>query len=108
MSQFFAQSAICHLRSILQPILQSVHYPFVKENDMKSLSGFSKQIQLMNKWTSIVKKYKEIDKYDLMIELRITVGQYNQMKGFVENRQSEIIEYDKPTQTWKFKGIPEE
>ncbi len=75
---------------------------------MKSLSGFSKQIQLMNKWTRIVKEWKEIDKYDLMMELRITVGQYNQMKGFIENRQSKVIEYDKPTQTWKSKGIPEE
>ncbi len=75
---------------------------------MKFLSGFSKQIQLMNEWTRIVKKYKEIDKYDLMMELRITVGQYNQMKGFVENRQSEVIEYDKSTKTWKSKGIPEE
>ena len=108
MLQFSAQSAIYQSRNILQRILQSVHYAFVKENDMKSLSGFSKQIQLMNKWTSIVKKYKEIDKYDLMIELRITVGQYNQMKGFVENRQSEVIEYDKSTQTWKYKGNTEE
>jgi len=75
---------------------------------MKSLSGFSKQIQLMNKWTRIVKEWKEIDKYDLMMELRITVGQYNQMKGFVENRQSEVIEYDKSTKTWKSKGKTEE
>jgi len=75
---------------------------------MKSLSGFSKQFQLMNNWTRIVKKYREIDKYDLMIELRITVAQYNQMKGFVENRQSEVIEYDKNTKTWKYKGKTEE
>lgn len=75
---------------------------------MKSQSGFSKQFQLMNNWTRIVKKYKEINKYDLMEELRITVAQYNQMKGFVEYRQSEMIEYDKPTQTWKYKGNTEE
>ena len=62
----------------------------------------------MNKWTLIVKEKKEINKYDLMEELRITVGQYNQMKGFVEHKQSEVIEYDKPTQTWKYKAIPEE
>ena len=75
---------------------------------MKSQSGYSKQFQLMNKWTRIVKERGEINKYDLMIELRITVGQYNQMKGFVENRQSEVIEYDKSTQTWKYKGNTEE
>ena len=75
---------------------------------MKHQSGYSKQIQLMNNWTLIVKKYKEINKYDLMVELRITVAQYNQMKGFVENRQSEVIEYDKSTQTWKYKGNTEE
>ena len=46
--------------------------------------------------------------YDLMMELRITVGQYNQMKGFIENRQSEVIEYDKNTKTWKYKGKTEE
>jgi len=62
----------------------------------------------MNNWTRIVKEHKEINKYDLMMELRITVGQYNQMKGFIENRQSEVIEYDKPTQTWKYKGNTKE
>ncbi len=107
MSQFFAQSAICQLRSILQPILQSVHYPFVKENDMKSLSGFSKQIQLINEWTRIVKECKEISKYDLISVLKITVPLYNQMKGYVEYRQREVIEYDKSTKTWKYKGNPE-
>ncbi len=70
---------------------------------MKNQSGFSKQYQLMNKWTRIVKERREIHKYDLMVELRITVPQYNQLKGFVENRQSEVIEYDKPNQTWKYK-----
>ncbi len=75
---------------------------------MKSLSGFSKQIQLMNNWTRIVKEWKEIDKYDLMMAMKITVAQYNQMKGFVENRQSEVIEYDKNTKTWKYKGKTEE
>ncbi len=62
----------------------------------------------MNEWTRIVKECKEIDKYDLMEELRISVGQYNQMKGFVEHKQSEVIEYDKPNQTWKYKGNIEE
>jgi len=108
MQQFSAQSAIYQSRNILQRILQSVHYVFVRENSMRSLSGFSKQIQLMNKWTSIVKKYGEIDKYTLMIELRITVAQYNQMKGFVENCQSEVIEYDKSIKSWKYKGKTEE
>jgi len=75
---------------------------------MKSQSGYSKQYQLMNKWTMIVKEKKEINKYDLMEELRISVGQYNQMKGFVEHKQSEVIEYDKPNQTWKYKGKIEE
>jgi len=75
---------------------------------MKSQSGYSKQFQLMNNWTRIVKEHKEINKFDLMDKLRITVGQYNQMKGFVEHKQSEVIEYDKPTQTWKYKGISEE
>ena len=70
---------------------------------MKNQSGFSKQYQLMNNWTRIVKERREINKYDLMVELRITVAQYNQMKGFVENRQNEVIEYDKPNQTWKYK-----
>jgi len=55
-----------------------------------------------------VKDFKEIDKYDLMMALKITVSQYNQMKGFVENRQSEVIEYDKNTKTWKYKGKTEE
>ena len=62
----------------------------------------------MNKWTLIVKEKKEINKYDLMEELRISVGQYNQMKGFVEYKQGEVIEYDKPSQTWKYKGKIEE
>jgi len=75
---------------------------------MKSQSGYSKQFQLMNKWTLIVKEKKEINKYDLMDQLRISVGQYNQMKGFVEHKQSEVIEYDKPSQTWKYKENPEE
>ena len=70
---------------------------------MKNQSGFSKQYQLMNNWTRIVKERREINKHDLMVELRITVAQYNQMKGFVENRQSEVIEYDKPNQTWKYR-----
>jgi len=61
---------------------------------MKSQSGYSKQFQLMNKWTLIVKERGEINKYDLMDELRISVGQYNQMKGFVEHKQSKLIEYD--------------
>ena len=108
MQQFSAQSAIYQSKNILQRILQSVHYVFVKENSMKSLSGFSKQIQLMNSWTRIVKDFKEIDKYDLMMALKITVSQYNQMKGFVESRQSEVIEYDKNTKTWKYKGNTEE
>ncbi len=30
-----------------------------------------------------------------------------QLKGYVENRQSEVIEYDKSTQTWKYKGNTE-
>ena len=60
----------------------------------------------MNNWTRIVKERKEINKYDLMVELRITISQYNQMKGFVENQQSNVIEYDRPTQTWKYKGNP--
>lgn len=75
---------------------------------MKNQSGFSKQFQLMNNWTRIVKEHKEINKYDLMIELRITVAQYNQMKGFVENLQREVIDYDKPTQIWKYIGNREE
>jgi len=75
---------------------------------MKSQSGYSKQYQLMNKWTMIVKEKKEINKFDLMDKLRISVGQYNQMKGFVEYKQSEVIEYDKPNQTWKYKGNIEE
>jgi len=75
---------------------------------MKHQSGYSKQIQLMNNWTIIVKEQKEINKYDLMIKLRITVAQYNQMKGFVENLQSNVIEYDKPTQIWKYIGNREE
>ena len=75
---------------------------------MKSQSGFTKQFQLMNYWTRIVKEHKEINKYDLMEKLKITVAQYNQMKGFVEYRQGEVIEYDKPTQNWKYKGITEE
>jgi len=75
---------------------------------MKSQSGYSKQFQLMNKWTLIVKEKKEINKFDLMDELRISVGQYNQMKGFVEYKQGEVIEYDKPNQTWKYKGKIEE
>jgi len=75
---------------------------------MKSQSGYSKQFQLMNKWTRIVKERGEINKYDLMDELRISVGQYNQMKGFVEYKQSGVIEYDKPTQTWKNKRKIEE
>jgi len=75
---------------------------------MKSQSGFTKQFQLMNNWTKIVKEHKEINKYDLMMELRITVGQYNQMKGFVEHKQSEVIEYDKPAQTWKYRVKKEE
>jgi len=108
MSQIFAQSAICQSRNILQQILQSVHYAFVRSKDMKSQSGYSKQFQLMNKWTLIVKERGEINKYDLMDELRISVGQYNQMKGFVEHKQSKVIEYDKPNQTWKYKGNPEE
>ena len=70
---------------------------------MKNQSGYSKQFQLMNKWTRIVKEHREINKYDLMVELRITVAQYNQLKGFVENHQSEVIEYDKPNQTWKYR-----
>jgi len=61
----------------------------------------------VNTWTLIVKECKEISKYDLMDKLRISVPQYNQMKGYVENRQSEVIEYDKPTQTWKYKGNTE-
>ena len=75
---------------------------------MKSLSGFSKQIHLMNEWTRIVKEFKEIDKFDLMMVLKITVSQYNQLKGFIENRQSKVIEYDKNTKTWKSKGKTEE
>jgi len=75
---------------------------------MKHQSGYSKQIQLMNNWTLLVKQYGEINKYDLMEKLKITVAQYNQMKGFVENRQSEVIEYDKPSQMWKYKGNREE
>ena len=75
---------------------------------MKHQSGYSKQFQLMTKWTGIVKKYGEINKYDLMTELKITVGQYNQTKGFVEHFQSEMIEYDKPSQMWKSKGNREE
>jgi len=74
---------------------------------MKHQSGYSKQIQLVNTWTLIVKEYKEISKYDLMDKLRISVPQYNQMKGYVENRQIEVIEYDKSTQTWKYKGNTE-
>ena len=61
----------------------------------------------MNEWTRIVREFKEINKYDLLKVLKITVTQYNQMKGFIENRQSEVIEYDKPTQTWKYKGNTE-
>jgi len=75
---------------------------------MKSLSGFSKQIQLINEWTRIVKEYKEISKYDLISVLKITVSVYNQMKGYVEYRQREVIEYDKSTKTWKYKGKIEE
>ncbi len=70
---------------------------------MINQSGYSKQFQLMNKWTRIVKERREINKYDLMVELRITVAQYNQLKGFVEYCQNEVIEYDKPNQTWKYK-----
>ena len=70
---------------------------------MKNQSGYSKQFQLMNNWTRIVKEHREIHKHDLMMELRITVAQYNQLKGFVEYSQSEVIEYDKPNQTWKYK-----
>jgi len=75
---------------------------------MKHQSGYSKQFKLVNKWTSIVKEHKEINKYDLMYELKISVPQYNQMKGFVENRVCEVIEYDKPSKTWRYKGNTEE
>jgi len=75
---------------------------------MKHQSGYAKQFKLVNKWTSIVKEHKEINKYDLMDELKISVPQYNQMKGFVENRASEVIEYDKPTKIWRYKGNSEE
>jgi len=74
---------------------------------MKSLSGYSKQMQLMNEWTRIVREFKEINKYDLIKVLKITVTQYNQMKGFIEYHQSEVIEYDKSTKTWKYKGNTE-
>lgn len=74
---------------------------------MKNQSGYSKQFQLMNNWTRIVKEHKEINKNDLIFDLRITIAQYNQMKGFVEYHQSQMIEYDKPSQTWKYIGNPE-
>ncbi len=75
---------------------------------MKHQSGYSKQFKLVNNWTRIVKEHIEINKYDLMDELKISVPQYNQMKGFVENRASEVIEYDKPTKIWRYKGNSEE
>jgi len=74
---------------------------------MKHQSGYAKQFLLMNEWTRIVKENGEISVYDLMDKLRITVGKYNTMKGFVEHHQSEVIEYDKPTKTWRRKGNPE-
>jgi len=83
------------------PLFLSIFY--FKGGDLMS-SGFSKQFQRMNQWTNLVKSRKEITKWDLMMEMRLTIAQYNQHKPFQEAMQGHLIEYDKTKQSWIYVG----
>ena len=59
---------------------------------------------LATRWYDIVKKSKEINKHDLMLKLGLTPGQYYLNQATIKHLLKEEIEYDRPSQTWRFVG----
>jgi len=65
-----------------------------RESQSLGSSGFSKQQALVHKWVKIVTERGEIKPFELQNMLRITVGQYNQLKRYVMDFSAGIIAYD--------------
>ena len=54
-----------------------------RESQSLGRSGHSKQMHLLERWITIVQTSREITPARLMSMLRLTVGQYNQLKSWV-------------------------
>ena len=56
----------------------------------------------MNRLLEVIKKHKQIDKFDLIMESGISISYYEKLKPFMERIFVHNVKYDKETKKWKW------
>ena len=56
----------------------------------------------MNRLLGLIKKHKEIDKFDLIMNSGISISYYEKLKPFMERIYAHNVQYDKETKKWRW------